>query len=56
MIEEIDNRKLPVAELKITDGEDPQTFFENYFGMRPTSAAEMPADNDVEATVFIKLI
>ncbi len=53
MINELDRKSLPLVTLETPNGERPDTYFEGYFGILPTPAAEMPSDADVEATVFI---
>ena len=53
MITEPDRKNLPLITLDVPNGERPDNYFEGYFGVLPTSAAEMPSEADVEATVFI---
>lgn len=45
----------PVVTLAVPKGENVENFIENYFGTVPTSSQDMPTDEDVDATVLIKL-
>ena len=53
MINELDKKSLPLVTFEVPNGERPDTYFEGYFGALPMSAADMPSEADVEATVFI---
>lgn len=50
----INEKELPIATMKIPDGETPDLFLAGYLGTLPTSFEDMPSDDDVEATVFVK--
>lgn len=54
MDKELNEKELPIATMKIPNGETPDLFLAGYMGTLPTSFEDMPSDDDVDATVFVK--
>ena len=54
MDKEFNEKELPIATMKIPNGETPDLFLAEFLGTLPTSLEAMPSDDDVKATIFIK--
>lgn len=52
---EPNTRDLPLVELELPQGESAEGYLEGYLGTQRTDISDMPADEDVDATVFVKL-
>lgn len=54
-MEELNVKDLPLVELDVPNGVDAETHVAQFLGTQPAAHEDMPADADVDATVFIKL-
>lgn len=54
-MKELDLKSLPLMEFDVPKGESAENCLEGYLGTRASAHEDMPADEDVDGTVFIKL-